>query len=649
MTTLRKIEQLLGIKFPSEKGGKPADPNQKSSYSGTEDHINRLHLEGITVKDLSALFAYTGDLSSLTLKNTTIPNFSHLLAFNAYYMTLDGVTIKSNDCKTKGKLPGHLKLLNMHVDAKALRCFEKSNVGGFRQVEFHHCHIDNSQYISWIPQISYLILDTITLSYKPLKKEPKSRIYRMSLHNSKLDDLSSLPFKRSLGHIEFRTCQIGSLSGLEEFSKLGGISMSTDTKVKDKRILKNKKGRSIHCNLYKAKKPFGLEQLLPLKKYISSLDLSGFKADSLPHLKKFKRVRHLSFSRGNVNLEVFLPIAQQIKSISFYRTAFSNHACFDQFKNLTSFELTNYSKGKKQLQSFERILPLKNQLKELEIYDTKRIKDAHLLEKFKALESLKLKRDIPIKDAEHVLRLQKLKKLLLSVDYKKKVVLNLEKLTQLEYLRLDTDIRFKGFEQLHQLKSLQLGSDFSESEIDINALPRMEGLERLNITNYSQKIKDLSQFPNLKYLRIKGCQKLRLKTMKRLEVLDLDNSAITDFRKFEKQPKLKKLDLSSQYNDDIDLKGLSKFPNLRVLNLMETYIKDISALEPLKKLEYLDLYYSSLSDVRVINTLPNMKKVNLATSSNVDLESQLDRPEIAVYVGLPTIWLSIWEKDEFGI
>jgi Leucine-rich repeat (LRR) protein len=136
--------------------------------------------------------------------------------------------------------------------------------------------------------------------------------------------------------------------------------------------------------------------------------------------------------------------------------------------------------------------------------------------------------------------------------------------------------------------------------------------------------------------------------MKKLEVLDLDNSAINDFRKFGKQPRLKKLDLSSQYNN-INLKGLYKFPNLRVLDLMETYITDISDLEPLKKLEYLDLYATSVSDVRMINTLSNLKEVNLATNSKVDLESQLDRPEIAVYVGLPTMWLSVWEKDEFGI
>jgi Leucine-rich repeat (LRR) protein len=136
--------------------------------------------------------------------------------------------------------------------------------------------------------------------------------------------------------------------------------------------------------------------------------------------------------------------------------------------------------------------------------------------------------------------------------------------------------------------------------------------------------------------------------MEKLEILDLDNSSINEFSKIETQPNLEKLDLSSQ-NEDIDLKEIYKFPNLKVLNLMETDASDISGLEPLKKLEYLDLYYTYVSDVSVINTLPNMKEINLATFSKVNLESQLDRPEIAVYVGLPTKYLSIWKKDEFGI
>lgn len=646
MTTIKNIENLLGITLEEERLGNDSDPKQKNTYYGKEGHVDSLRLDDIDIDNLTALFAITGELRHLTIVNSSIPNFSDLLEFVPYYLTLDGVTIKGNDCNTLGKLPGHLKLHNMQLDAKSLNCFAKSKFGGFRQVEFHNCHLDNIQYIRTIPQISYLILDTITFTYEPLEVVTRSGLYRMSVYNSTFDQVSFLPYKKELSYIEFGNCNIGSFAGLEEFPELEGITISSDTQVKDKTILPNKNRRNINCNVLRVKKPFDMEQVLPLKKYITRLYLDNFRGDELPHLKKFKRIRHLEFSGGKVNLQAFLPLASQIKSINFNGANFFNHACLAQFKNITSFHLRNFSRGEKALQSFERIVALKHQLKELEIYDVQKIKDAHLLEDFIALESLNLN-EIPTKDVQHVFQLKHLKKLQLCVDYKKDMVLNLEQLPNLEYLILDTDMRFKGLEQLHKLKSLQLGSD-RETKIDINSLPRIESLERLNITNYSQEINHLHQFKNLKCLRIKGCNSLKLKTMKKLEVLDLDNSSINDFDNFETQPRLKKLNLSAS-NGDIVLKGISKFPNLEVLDLMETNIKDISDLEPLKKLEYLDLYYTSISDVTVINTLPNMKEVNLATYSKENLENQLDRPEIAVYVGRPQLYLRVWEEDEFGI
>lgn len=648
MTRIEKLENLLGIKLEEHRLGNDYDPHQKNHYSGKDGFVDRLHLNDIEITDLAAIFAITGELSALNLVNTSIPNFSDLLAFDPYYLTLDGVTIHSNDCLTISKLPAHLKFFNMHIDVKALTCFAKSKIGGYRQVEFHNCHLDNIQYIGTIPQISCLVLDKITFTYEALEEEIRCRIYRIEVHNSKLDHVSFIPFKKDLYHIEFIRCKIRSLSGLEEFRKLMGITINSDTQVKDKTVLPNTFKRSIHCSIFRAKSPLDLEQILPLKKYISRLEVNGFKGDELPHLKKFKRLRHLELSGGKVNLEAFLPIAAQIKSICMNRAHFFNHACFVHFKNVTSFELSNFSKGKKALLRFERLLPLKNQLKELEVYDVKKIKDVHVLKEFKALESLKINQ-FRAKDADHVLQMKHLKRLQLRVQSKEKnQVLNLEQLTKLEFLILETKMKFKGLEHLQKLKSLQLGSDYGKSTLDIKSLPKIESLERLNITDYSQKFKHLWQFPNLKYLKIKGCKKLNLKTMKNLEVLDLENSAINDFSKFGTQPRLKKLDLSSLY-DDNNLKGLHNFPNLRVLDLMDSNVSDISALEPLKKLEYLDLYYTSVTDVTVINTLPKMKEINLATFTKADLESQLDRPEIAVYVGLPTKYLSVWRKDEFGI
>ena len=273
MTTLQKIENLLGITLTEKRLGKEYDPNQKNTYAGKDGFVDRLRLDDIDIDDLAALFAITGELSALTLVNTGIPNFADLLSFNAYYLTLDGVKIKGIDCNTKGKLPWHVKFRNMQFDARALRCFENSKRLGFRQVEFHQCHIENIQYISTIPQISNLILDKITFTYEPIQEEAESKIYRMSVCRSTFDHVSFLPFKNCISSIKFGSCTIGSLSGLEEFPELSSISISTDTKVKDKTILQNKNHRAIHCHIFPVKKAFDLEQILPLKTYIRRLSL----------------------------------------------------------------------------------------------------------------------------------------------------------------------------------------------------------------------------------------------------------------------------------------------------------------------------------------------------------------------------------------
>jgi len=176
----------------------------------------------------------------------------------------------------------------------------------------------------------------------------------------------------------------------------------------------------------------------------------------------------------------------------------------------------------------------------------------------------------------------------------------------------------------------------------------MESLKRLNLESYDYEIKGLEQFPNLEALRLKGSPKVTLAKLEQLKVLSLENASIQDFSTFEELPNLEKLDLSSIY-DKLNLEGFHHFKNLKYLTFLESEVDDISLLEPLKKLEYLDLYRTSVSDVSVLNTLPNLKEVNLAVATPENLEEQLDKPEIAIYCGLPAIYLQIWDKDEFGI
>ncbi|KAM6169215.1 acidic leucine-rich nuclear phosphoprotein 32 family member B [Rhynchocyon petersi] len=99
-----------------------------------------------------------------------------------------------------------------------------------------------------------------------------------------------------------------------------------------------------------------------------------------------------------------------------------------------------------------------------------------------------------------------------------------------------------------------------------------------------------------------------------LEFLSLINVGLISFSNLPKLPKLKKLELSdNRIFGGLDMLA-EKLPNLTHLNLSGNKLKDISTLEPLKKLEYLkslDLFnceVTNLNDYResVFKLLPQL-------------------------------------------
>ena len=646
MNAIQQIEEILDIKLEKKRYGKSYDPNQKNTYSARKEHIESLRLDNVMIDDFSKLLPHLEKLRHLEINHSTIPNFSALLERNYADLRLDNVVFKNNDCNTTDKLPRHLIFSNMTLDATCLSCIKKNNVIGFRQVEFKNCHIDNIQEIDNLEQISLLIFDKITYTHIP-KKASKKATRRLMVHNTSFADVTFLPFSESLENIEFENCQIGSIAGLTQFPKLDEIRIDSNTTIEDKSTPETPFHNEIACIITQGKRPLDLRELISMKDSIYTLHLHNYEERSIDFIKEFKNIKHLSFYESKVYIDAFLPIAKQIETISFTQSIIKKYNYFGYFKNLISFESTNYDEDNRGLRTFKKILPLKRTLKVLEIYDHQKIHASHLIKEFTALESLKIAYEVPVQTAEYILTLQNLKKLSLSIE-EKAYTLSLEKLKKLEFLILETEGNFVGFEHLKHLKSLKIGESVSEPTIDVNTLPRMESLKRLNLVSYDYEIKGLEQFPNLEALKLKGSPKVKLGKLEKLKVLSLENSSIEGFSTFEELPSLEKLDLSSIYSK-LNLEGFHKFRSLKYLTFLESEVDDISHLEPLKKLEYLDLYCTKISDVRVLNTLPNLKEVNLAVLGSNNLEEQLDKPEIAIYCGLPAINLWIWDEDEFGV
>ena len=82
---------------------------------------------------------------------------------------------------------------------------------------------------------------------------------------------------------------------------------------------------------------------------------------------------------------------------------------------------------------------------------------------------------------------------------------------------------------------------------------------------------------------------------------------------------------------------------------METPLQSLEGIEHLSSLEFLDLYETELADISLLNQLPNLKEVNLATGVDISrftMEAQLDKPEVARYFGLPRVHFGVWERLE---
>lgn len=632
----QKIEEILGIK-----------PEDYLKYN----LLQYLHLQDVDIEDFSKFLPYLVKVKNVKLTNCTIANFSELLKIESCSsFTLDNVTFRNNECNVTRGFPYEIRFSNMTFDAGCFNSFHISSSGKeYKHLFITNCHIDNIQEINNIKGLYSLHLDSITFTCNPTKVKEKS-IYMIHIFNSKFEDISFIPFKKSVGRIDFENCKIGNFKGISEFEKLKKIQIDTNTLVKDESQFENPFNKEITCHFIKAEKPFRLKNAVSLRNYINELSFTYFKVKKVKDLEKFEMVKTLSFNKSEFYVDAFLPIANQIQKVKMRDSKIKKHNYFSSFVNLKSFESSCFSRESKEIKNFSKLLPLKDQLMSLDFYEDEEMdKKApdYPISQFTSLETLKLGYEISAKTGKSIMKLKKLRKLDISIA-KTKHIFDLGHLKKLEFLIFNSRTKFIGFENLKRLKSLQIVND---RKFDLKTLPTMKSLKRLSFSAYDTHIKDLSHFPNLEFLRLKGVKKLQLKNLKKLKVLDLDNSRIKDFSSFETLPSLERLDLSS-IQGNINLKEISKFPNLKWLTLLESYeVNDISGLEALKKLERLDLYQTKVTDVKVLNTLPNLREVNLLVnnSKELNLESQLDRPEIAIYCGLPSVNLWVWDKDEFGI
>lgn len=371
------------------------------------------------------------------------------------------------------------------------------------------------------------------------------------------------------------------------------------------------------------------------------------------------------------------------KIVQDYQLDFSHrslHSCYHTEEDI----ITEFSLDDVHFEDFEPLSPLFKTVKKLDIWLGCTFKEDRLAEnirRFEKLEELSISATTS-QAANDLLALDHLKKLSLWIKVDpatqpaQRFVLNCKEIPHLQSLSLscktitetdDFTFIIEELGQLRQLTELDLEcncqieiqelselpqlSKLTLYDIDIQTIPKLISLKTLSFSHRLQYTFDcVGKFPNLENLHIDGFSTVHLGAMPNLKILvmgardfDFENSTC-----FDHLPNLEELRLT--WCDMVELQKIGQLKNLKLLDLSEneelTYIDELAKLTALEKL---NLFSNNISDIRVLNQLPNLKLVDLAANpiSPAEAAAQLDRPEIACFMGLPHVPFYIGGSEIF--
>ena len=685
MDKLKNIEKALGIQFEKHDYNK----EQTNTYEYLEHYkrVTTLTIQNVHIDNLNLFLHLVKEVSRLTFINCTIEDISDLIKFEILReFTLDNVTIGNIDtlynnktCTTAydGNLK-HINIKNMTIDHVAvLQPIAKK----IDHIFITDCIIHNFYEINLFPNLYDLRLNGVTIEQSENdiihKANPDRNFIRICLRDMTFDTIDMfLPISENVQHIDLSKCTINTIRNIHQFSKLERLDMDSGTIIKDQVLSKDKATAFTinYCMLGEErsypKAKVNLQNLASIAHYIKNLQFHQYVPDDMTFLQHFTQLRTLDFEYSTVTISNFIPIAPQIKELYFSQSELKEAAqlkAFTQLEKIT-FYTNPHEKG---LIDLEKLLPLKHQLKKLKI-DEDEVKNISCIKEFTALESLDIT-VTSIAQVKSILAFKTLKRLRLFIDLEPEpedtIAIDVSGLTDLETLELWCyfSVELIGIARLQKLKNFTLYGNLKNTRLDtlqnlkylrldedtdINEIRAIKSLKTLVLeASEESKIGTLEQFPNLENVYISGTSKINLGKLHKLKVLKIQwNFNFADTMCFDQVPNLEKLDLSMCNITHVN--NLEKLTNLKILDLSENeIIENIDGLKNLKKLEQLNLYSNKISDIKVLNTLPQLSEVNLA-SNGLDKKAflqQLDKPEIAIFYGLPYIPFRIWKTQYFEL
>ena len=394
---------------------------------------------------------------------------------------------------------------------------------------------------------------------------------------------------------------------------------------------------------------------------------------ALKTYKSLKVINLIYLKKGDIIKDLsFLSSFPDVESLSLYFTEgekwdLAGITSLTKLKTLsikcnkTTFEHFNVLSGMPQIEnlSFEYVDDLKTldfvknmpYLKSLSI-DSCPVVKLNGLKNCISLTSLTLDRCGDLTDVSALATLKSLKKLSISAIWNYNITFpNLSKLTALS----DVDIRARDLSIIAGMSSIKRLAieDVGNESYSFRPLAGMKNLEELTLYDYDWLIKpDMAQYlaklPKLRTINFGygsiahyGDYTDVFSLPQVTKIVSFSpksdgsgiNYIILSVKSLKDNKVLKELDLSGTeiYNNDVDKgstdkfgvyanKFLSHFPNLKKLNLSDTYIDNLDFVDKMPSLEELDISKNYVTDISKLLKLKKLKKLTCDTDMIVNLD-----------------------------
>ena len=394
---------------------------------------------------------------------------------------------------------------------------------------------------------------------------------------------------------------------------------------------------------------------------------------ALKTYKNLKVINLIYLKKGDIIKDLsFLSSFPDVESLSLYFTEgekwdLAGITSLTKLKTLsikcnkTTFEHFNVLSGMPQIEnlSFEYVDDLKTldfvknmpYLKSLSI-DSCPVVKLNGLKNCISLTSLTLDRCGDLTDVSALATLKSLKKLSISAIWNYNITFpNLSKLTALS----DVDIRARDLSIIAGMSSIKRLAieDVGNESYSFRPLAGMKNLEELTLYDYDWLIKPdmaqyLSKLPKLRTINFGygsiahyGDYTDVFSLPQVTKIVSFSpksdgsgiNYIILSVKSLKDNKVLKELDLSGTeiYNNDVDKgstdkfgvyanKFLSHFPNLKKLNLANTYIENLDFVDKMPLLEELNISGNYVTDISKLLKLKKLKKLTCDTDMIVNLD-----------------------------